>query len=274
MGPPPAAGWGLVVLRAHVPWDVAARPPLGGASVFGAAEVGAVVTTDRGGPVVTDATAAGFLGAPSHDPLSAALTSVAAALTWLASTPPAPALVRAHLDLAAMVLAGVVDPTTCVYASDDTVAWPASRGVARLAAHVARAWRAERERRGGRLYLVATDECEGRPYAERAAALAFYGRMGAVGGVMPAPWVDAAPSTQLPPAGEHCPVCLADFTDEWPSPDPNSRAPPGRWADGAVRCQHALCRDCDLGVQRASRDVRRRCPECRRARRSVIAAPP
>ena len=75
---------------------------------------------------------AGFLGAPSHDPLSAALTSVAAALTWLASTPPAPALVRAHLDLAAMVLAGVVDPTTCVYASDDTVAWPASRGVARV----------------------------------------------------------------------------------------------------------------------------------------------
>ena len=46
----------------------------------------------------------------------------------------------------------------------------ASRGVARLAAHVLRAWRAERERRGGLLCLVATDECEGRPYAERAAA--------------------------------------------------------------------------------------------------------
>ena len=68
--------------------------------------------------------------------------------------------------------------------------------------------------------------------------------------------------------------CFAQDREQCTSPDPNSRAPPGRWADGAVRCQHALCRDCDLGVQRASRDVRRRCPECRRARRSVIAAPP
>ena len=99
--PPGAAGWGLVALRAPAPWDVAARPPLAGVPVFGAAEVGAVILADRGGPVVADPTAAGFLGAPSHDPLSAALTSVAAALAWLASEPPAPAVVRVHFDLAA-----------------------------------------------------------------------------------------------------------------------------------------------------------------------------
>ena len=230
--------------------------------------------------MVADPTAAGFLGAPSHDPLSAALTSVAAALAWLASEPPAPAVVRVHFDLAAMVLAGVVDPSTCIYAAGDTDAWPASRGVARLAAHVLRAWRAERERRGGLLCLVATDECEGRPYAERAAALAFYGRCGAVGGSMPPPWVDAGASTLLPPAltpgdrESQCAVCLSDFTDSLPSPDPDSRAPPGRWAEGDVRCPHALCRVCDLDIQRGPNAQAQRCPECRRARRAAVAAPP
>ena len=148
-------------------------------------------------------------------------------------------------------------------------------------AHVLRLWRAERARRDARLHLVATGEDEGRPYAERAAALAFYGRHGAVGDAMPASWPSAPPppsttpdSERMPPAGSSCPVCFEDFVDVLPSPDPASRAPPGRWARGDERCPHALCRGCDIGVQRAARVTATRCPECRRPRRLAVRAPP
>ena len=88
-----------------------------------------------------------------------------------------------------MVLAGTVDPASCVHYPGEDLAWPATRGVAPLAAFVRRLWRAERERRGGHLWLLATRPGDGSPWAERARALAFYGCGDALG-AMPLGWAE------------------------------------------------------------------------------------
>ena len=72
------------------------------------------------------------------------------------------------------VVAGVVDPL-CIRPGDDPLS-PATRALGRLAVLVHRLWSSERARRGGRLYLLSTLPDEGRPWAERPRALAFYGR--------------------------------------------------------------------------------------------------
>ena len=115
--------------------------------------------------------------------------------------------------------------------------------------------------------MCALDNCY---MAERARALAFYGRGGALGS-MPASWpsVAAAASVAAQTDETSCPVCLDDFADLLPSPDPSSRAPPGRWAEAGVRCPHAVCRECDAGLQRSTA----RCPICRRARLERVSLP-
>ena len=99
---------------------------------------------------------------------------MAASLTWLATCSPDPALLRVGSDVAAMVLAGIVDPSSCVYYPGDDWRWPAAHGAVRLAALVRRLWHAEHARRGGLLWLLATPSQDGWPWAERAVPL-FYG---------------------------------------------------------------------------------------------------
>ena len=66
------------------------------------------------------------------------LTAVAAALAWLTECPPGPALLRVGDDIAAEVIAGLVDPTACVCFPGESLAWPDQHGVAPLAALVRR----------------------------------------------------------------------------------------------------------------------------------------
>ena len=271
-GAPPDArgGWAFVAVRGSVlgaAWDLTARPVAG--EVYGSALDGAAVIGEFAGPVVADPPAPGWVGAVDGYETSAALTAVAASLTWLATCSPDPTLLRVGSDVAAMVLAGIVDPSSCVYYPGDDWRWPAARGAERLAALVRRLWRAERTRRGGHLWLLATPSQDGWPWAERARALAFYGCGGALG-VMPNAWpgapaappVDTDPD-RCPAIEDSCAVCFSAFSDLLPTPAPDSRAPPGRWAEGGVRCPHAICRECDATVQRAHNS---RCPICRRAR--------
>ena len=265
--PPRCGFWGG---PPGAPWDLSARPAAG--AVYGTALGDARVVADRAGPVVTDPTSQGWVGASAGCSAGAVLTAVAAALTWLAARPPAPTLIRIGDDTAAMVVAGIVDPS-CVRRPGEGPLSPA-HGVARLAVLVRRLWSSECERRGGRLYLLSTLPDEGRPWAERPCALAFYGRRGAVGFV-PQPWPNVAPAPPLtddrtaPAVEDTCAVCLAPYSDILPSPDPDSRAPPGRWGVGGVRCPHAICRECDASLQEA----RARCPICRNARCERVLLP-
>ena len=80
----------------------------------------------------------------------------------------------------------------------------------------------------------------------------------------------AANAPHGPPVEDSCAVCFADFSDLLPTPAPDSRAPPGRWAAGGVRCPHALCRECDANIQRGRKP---RCPVCRRARLETVLLP-
>ena len=133
----------------------------------------------------------------------------------------------------------------------------------------------ERARRGGRLYLLSTLPDEGRPWAERPRALAFYGRRGAIG-LVPQPWPNVAPAPPLtddrtePAVEDACAVCLSPYSDILPSPEPDSRAPPGRWGAGGVRCPHAVCRECDASIQGSAQAG---CPICRRARCERVLLP-
>ena len=170
------------------PWDLTARPASGG--VYGSALEGAAVAAECAGLVVTDPSAAGWVGATDGYDTSAALTAAVAALTWLATRPPTDALLRVGSDAAAMLLAGTVDPASCVHYPGENPQWPATHGVGQLAALGRRLWRAERERRFGHLWLLATRPSDGSPWAERARALAFYGCGGSLG-AMPPSWPSA-----------------------------------------------------------------------------------
>ena len=164
-----------------------------------------------------------------------------------------------------------------MYAEFDDKAWPASLGESRLATALAREWRAERERCNGRLWLIISPPGEGRPWAERAEALASYGARGVVidGDTWQVP--DNTPVGVILSRGgtthgvtNSCPVCLSDFADVLPSPDPLSRAPPGRFGTDAQRCCHAACRKCDATVQRI---VGGGCAVCRAPRVAEAGLP-
>ena len=156
------AGWAFAAVRGNWPgalWDLTARPTSG--TVYGSALDGAAVGTARAGPVVTDPSAAGWVGAADGYDTSAALTAAVAALTWLATRPPTDALLRVGSDAAAMLLAGTVDPASCVHYPGEDPRWPATHGVGQLAALGRRLWRAESERRRGHLWLLATRPSDG-----------------------------------------------------------------------------------------------------------------
>ena len=122
----------------------------------------------------------------------------------------------------------------------------------------------------GRVYLAGWRALTRAPWGERALALAELASAASqvtptCFGSPPPDWagirVGAVPLPQDP-----CPVCYEDFSDPLPTPDPESRAPVGRWLHP---CPHALCRGCDERIQPL---VNNSCPECR-AMRVVTLAP-
>ena len=93
------------------------------------------------------------------------------------------------------------------------------------------------------------------PWGERATALAT---------------IEGHPPQEVPDT--YCPVCFDDFTSALPTPDPQSRAPPGRWAcpmDNPC-LKHAVCRECDSHLQARPSRAQQRCPICRSARGVVM----
>jgi hypothetical protein len=73
------------------------------------------------------------------------------------------------------------------------------------------------------------------PWAERAAALSGYTLTHGYWGDLPACYATAAPTAPaVLPWHTDCPICFEDYTDLFPSSDPHSRAPSGRWA-----CEHS-----------------------------------
>ena len=114
--------------------------------------------------------------------------------------------------------------------------------------HLASLW-AEAMALCGDLWVAGYDVHARYPWGERCTALA--GRA-----LLPAP-------------GNHepddcCCVCAEDYTSLLPTPDPQSMAPPGRFACAAVAyaLRHSVCRDCDLTLQGLNAH-QRRCPFCR-----------
>ena len=164
-----------------------------------------------------------------------------------------------------MVVAGIVNPS-CVRRPGEGPHSPA-HGVARLAVLVRRLWSSECERRGGRLYLLSTLPDEGRPWAERSCALAFYGRRGAVGFV-PQPWPSVAPAPPLtddrtaPAVEDTCAVCLEPLSSRTatscppPTPTRALRRVVGAWGGCAARMPSAVS---------ATPAFRRRAPAARYA---------
>ena len=267
----PRAGWGVVALTqsgVHQ-WTISGAPALP-EGVFGAPEASATLSASFGGCVTVDSEQPAYAGAESLSGVSSALTGVIAALKWCSIRPAGPTLVRLNSDVAAMVLAGIVDGSACVYAESDDTAWPASLGESRLATAAARAWRAERARSGDRLWLLASPPGQGLPWAERAEALASYGARGVVidGDTWQVPrntpiGVTLSNGGTADGVANYCDVCCRDFSDILPSPDPLSRAPPGRFGTDAQRCCHATCRKCDAVLQRTQGGG---CPVCRAPR--------
>ena len=265
------AGWGVAALTQSgtQQWTVNGAPALP-EGVFGAPEASATLSASFGGCVTVDSERPAYVGAESLSGVSAALTGVIEALKWCSTCPPGPTLVRINNDTAAMTLAGIADASACVYAASDDKAWPASLGENRLATAAARAWRAERERCGGRLWLLVSPPGQGLPWAERAEALASYGARGVL--IDGDKW-HVPHNTPIGVALSHggtahgvtnvCSVCYCDFSDVLPSPDPLSRAPPGRFGTDSQRCCHAACRKCDAILQLMHAGG---CPVCRAPR--------
>ena len=156
----------------------------------------------------------------------------------------APAVIRMPVgdpscERARMLVAGAWTPSPPLYA--------------RQRSRAAQQWSAASAHAGGMLWLAGFDPRTRYAWGERVAALA------AAHGHQPADDPDTA-----------CPVCLESYTDLLPTPDPQSRAPPGGWncPHGNPNLQHAVCRECDAGLEgRATR-----CPICRGARTRFMPA--
>ena len=124
-----------------------------------------------------------------------------------------------------------------------------------------RQWRTASDSRSGQLWLAGYEKSPHWVWGERAYALASYGDSHGFYGSLPASLVSNTPQApaQPPSAEDGCPVCLDDYSDVWPSNDPQARCPPRRWA-----CNHMVCIDCDLRIQFSP--VNTKCPICRAPR--------
>ena len=107
----------------------------------------------------------------------------------------------------------------------------------------------EAEAACGELWIAGYDAHARYPWGERCTALA--GRA-----LLP------APSNHEP--DDCCCVCADTYTSLLPTPDPQSMAPPGRFActGAAYALRHSVCRECDSMLQ-GLRAHQRRCPFCR-----------
>ena len=293
------AGWGavcvarpgpLVATGATVrPWTIDEREEIQQEGVWDTDEPGGVPAMTKGGPTVR---ARG--GAQSLSGVSAALTGMLSAIRWLRGRLQGrPALIRVNNAIAAMLVAGIVDATSCVYAEHDSRSAPASLGEGPLTAAVVLAWRAERARRNGNMWLIVSPPAAGNPFAERAEALAYYGGRGVriesqtwvvpvdtpvgvaltdTGGAAPARCEICAGRCRckpMRPLPERCMVCMTELYDALPTDDPDSRAPPGRFGRDTDRCCHATCRTCDALLQGRGDP----CPICRAPRAVHVALP-
>ena len=197
-----------------------------------------------------------YRGATELSPLQAGLAAVLTALEM-----------ASHIDAACPLLLRLGDPHAAAIVAGT---WAPS-AVSRLGGAIDRRLQVTRRQRHGGVWIAGYPSLRPYGWAERAEALAAYGRSSGFWGDLPPTYASASPRAPAVPewvSDDHCPVCLDAYTDEWPSPDPNSRAPPGRWAcrrDGTDRpVNHAVCRSCDARVQRMPRPI---CPLCRADRR-------
>ena len=111
------------------------------------------------------------------------------------------------------------------------------------------------------VWIAGYDARRTHPWGERAQAMVHLAQRHGFWGRLPAGWAAASPQAEsvAPWATEReCPVCFDDFSDDLPTPDGLSRAPPGRWAC-AVHL-HTVCRACDAHIQGSANA---RCPLCR-----------
>ena len=124
-----------------------------------------------------------------------------------------------------------------------------------------RQWRTASDSQSGQLWLAGYEKSPHWVWGERAYALASYGDSHGFYGSLPASLVSNTPQApaQPPSAEDGCPVCLDEYSDVWPSTDPQARCPPRRWA-----CNHMVCIDCDLRIQFSP--VNTKCPICRAPR--------
>ena len=126
-----------------------------------------------------------------------------------------------------------------------------------------------RRSRGGHVWIAGF--APDRPYAwgERAGALCSFASSDGYYGALPPAFAAARPIAPLvppwaAPGDDECCVCTEAYSDLWPAPAGDSRAPSGRWA-----CRHAVCRACDAAIQHGPNN---RCPLCR-APRAVFVQP-
>ena len=230
--------------------------------------VGIVVV--RGGDAVRDATAtlvadaalrvtrerraAHYNGLSAYTPLQAALSGALTALEISTGIDPAsPFVLRLGDAGAAAVAAGCY----C----------PADAG--RLATTLFHRLAVMRRSRGGHVWIAGF--APDRPYAwgERAGALCSFASSDGYYGALPPAFAAARPIAPLvppwaAPGDDECCVCTEAYSDLWPAPAGDSRAPSGRWA-----CRHAVCRACDAAIQHGPNN---RCPLCR-APRAVFVQP-
>ena len=174
----------------------------------------------------------------------------------VARRPLAPLVLRFGDADAARVAAGTWVPTAA----------------SRLQAALATSLRATRQQRAQCVWIAGfAMHRRDFPWGERAAALAQLGSAQGWWGplALGVPSLAAcAPRAPLVPwahADSDCPVCLQPLTDMLPTADARARAPSGRWS-----CVHAVCRDCDLAVQRSANS---RCPLCRAVRVVRVCRP-
>ena len=212
--------------------------------------------TDAAGRLTLDHSSPMYVGASDTTPLHATLSAIVIALELLLSW---------HGDDAPVILRIAHAPSMAAVAG--TWAPPCS-----LSPLMARVLRLLRETRAQRVYvwLAGFDVNRPYPWGERAIALASYGDSHGWWGDLPPPYANAQPRAPAhPPWSDdtECPVCLDEFDDMWPSGQPKSRAPPGRWA-----CTHAICRACDAKVQAGHNGGDTRCPLCR-SQRHVFLQP-
>ena len=222
----------------------------------GDVDANAVLVRSMGGPVVTTPGRPGHLGAISPSPLSSALTATLIALETLLAEGGAPTLLRLPSADVASLLVGTWCPS------------PASRGEPlglvsapepELLRVVQSLWRQLGAATGGRLWLTTAVDSVTHVWAQRAAALAFFGARGLWSLPRP-PGATWAAVPIAPPLVSHdpdtCAICLEDYSDRLPTHDATSRSMPGHW----ITCAHCVCRAC-IGRMGGVR-----CPICRALR--------